>query len=126
MRIMEEIEKKELPEIVESHYCLLESAESTGVKDKFEWMWRKYYVGMYGTLTVYKCKDYPDKHICLLQDWQGEYLRTGRGDLIHVENKIIIHTKNSIYTFVICERKTRRPKPTSDVQSVGSQDKSTT
>ena len=117
---------RELPEIVESHYCLLESAESTGVKDKFEWMWRKYYVGMYGTLTVYKCKDYPNKYICLLQDWQGEYLRTGRGDLTRVDNKIIIHTKNSVYTFVICERKTRRPKPTSDVQSVGSQDKSTT
>lgn len=113
-------------EITETHYCLLESAVSTGVKGEFEWMWRKYYVGMYGILTVYKCDNYPDKHICLIQDWEGEYLRTGRGDLRHEDNKIIIHTKNSIYTFVVCDKKTRRPKPTSIVQSVGSQDKSTT
>lgn len=126
---MEEKDKEkeeELPEIVESHFCMLESAEPTGVKHKFEWMWRKYYVGMYGVLTVFKCKDYPDKHICLIQDWQGEYLRTGRGDLTHEGDRIIIHTKNSIYTFVICDKKTRRPKPTSEIQSVGSQDKSTT
>ena len=102
------IEDVATPEIIETHYCLLESAVSTGVKDAYEWMWRKYYVGMYGVLTIFKCKDYPDKYICLLQDWKGEYLRTGRGDLTREENKIIITTKNSVYTFVIIENKSKK------------------
>ena len=88
-------------EIIETHYCLLESAVPTGIKDEFEWLWRKYYVGMYGILTIYKCTNYPDKHFCMIRAWNGDYLRTGRGDLTHEGNKIIIRTKNSIYTFVI-------------------------
>lgn len=97
--------KVNMPKEIEKHAVRLQSAVSTGVKPEEDWAWRKFYIGMSGTLTIYESETVPNKYFGLFVGYDG-YLRTGRGDICREENKIIISTKNSVYTFTIYKRKT--------------------
>lgn len=97
--------KLNMPKEIEKHAVRLLSAVSTGVKPEEEWAWRRFYIGMSGTLTIYESVTVPNKYFGLFVGCDG-YLRTGRGDICREENKIIISTKNSVYTFIVYQRKT--------------------
>ena len=96
-----------MPKAVESYFAMLTSATSTGVKSDEEWGWREVFVGLWGTLTVYESETEPEKHFCLIIGWDG-YLRTGKGVITRGENELTISTKNSVYTFLLRDKKPRR------------------
>ena len=78
-----------MPKAVESYFAMLKSATSRG------------------TLTVYESETEPEKHFCLIIGWDG-YLRTGKGVITRGENELTISTKNSVYTFLLRDKKPRR------------------
>ncbi len=96
-----------MPKIIETHHAVLVSVESTGVMEESEWCWREAFTGTTGRLTVFESESEPDKKFCLIEG-NDQYLRTGRGAISREDDRLVINTKNSVYSFVIIKRKPLR------------------
>lgn len=66
-----------------------------------EWKWRKQYLGYQGELYLFESvHQSPGKQYLHFTD-RHEYIKTGLGECVIDANKIMLTSRNSIYTFRI-------------------------